>query len=102
MKHFVQNFAPGASRSEGVDSFSGSHGAAVLRDACAYMECRIVSRTDSTDHWIAYAEVTGGNVANDEAMPAVHRRKVGTHTGAFFARSSASSALAFFLDSSHV
>merc|ERR1719414_1209296 len=58
MKYFLQKFEPGSNRLAGVDSFPGSNGAAVLREACAYMECRIVSRMDADDHWLAYAEVT--------------------------------------------
>jgi flavorubredoxin/flavin reductase (DIM6/NTAB) family NADH-FMN oxidoreductase RutF len=78
MKHFLKSFAPGANRLEGVDNFKGNNGAAVLRDACAYLECRIVSRMDCSDHWLAYAEVTGGNVARSEAEVAAHHRKVGS------------------------
>jgi len=79
MKHFLQKFAPGANRLEGVDRIAGSNGAAVLREACAFLECRIISRMDATDHWIAYAEVTGGSVAKKEAETAVHHRKTGTY-----------------------
>jgi len=79
MKHFLKKFEPGSNRLAGIDSFTGGNGAAVLRDACAYMECRIVSRMDAEDHWLAYAEVTGGNVARSDAEVAVHHRKVGTY-----------------------
>mmetsp|Transcript_122662 Transcript_122662/g.183498 ORF Transcript_122662/g.183498 Transcript_122662/m.183498 type:complete len:710 (+) Transcript_122662:120-2249(+) len=79
MKHFLQTFAPGADRLEGVDLFESSSGAAVLREACAYLECRISSRMDASDHYIAYAEVVGGSVARSEAEVAVHHRKVGIY-----------------------
>jgi len=79
MKHFLQKFAPGQNRLAGIDWFPGSNGAAVIRDACAFLECRIISRMDATDHWIAYAEVSGGSVAKKEAETAVHHRKVGTY-----------------------
>merc|ERR1740129_377501 len=77
VKHFLQRFAPGADRLEGVDSFEGTNGAAVLREACAYLECRIVSRMNASDHYVAYAEVEGGSVARADAEVAAHHRKVG-------------------------
>ncbi|CAE8725675.1 unnamed protein product [Polarella glacialis] len=79
MKHFLQKFGPGDDRLEGVDCFEGSNGAAVLRGACAYLECRIVSRMDASDHWVGYAVVTGGSVAKPDAVAAVHHRKIGTY-----------------------
>eukprot|EP00931_Biecheleriopsis_adriatica_P112168 TRINITY_DN8670_c0_g1_i3.p1 TRINITY_DN8670_c0_g1~~TRINITY_DN8670_c0_g1_i3.p1 ORF type:complete len:729 (-),score=165.12 TRINITY_DN8670_c0_g1_i3:95-2212(-) len=79
MKHFLQKFAPGADRLDGVDCFEGSNGAAVLRGACAYLECKIVSRMDASDHWVGYAEVIGGDVAVSDAIAATHHRKIGTY-----------------------
>eukprot|EP00438_Fugacium_kawagutii_P028987 Skav211309 [mRNA] locus=scaffold3605:42328:43433:+ [translate_table: standard] len=95
MKHFLQRFAPGVDRLEGVDHIEGSNGAAILRrgqrrpvpcglsaiarSACAYLECKIVSRMDASDHWVGYAEVLGGDVASSSAVAAVHHRKVGTY-----------------------
>jgi len=79
MKHFLQRFAPGVDRLEGVDHIEGSNGAAILRSACAYLECKIVSRMDASDHWVGYAEVVGGEVSSPSATAAVHHRKVGTY-----------------------
>ena len=50
-----------------------------VRSACAYLECKIVSRMDAGDHWVGYAEVLGGDVASSSATAAVHHRKVGTY-----------------------
>ena len=50
-----------------------------MRSACAYLECKIVSRMDASDHWVGYAEVVGGDVASPSASAAVHHRKVGTY-----------------------
>jgi flavin reductase (DIM6/NTAB) family NADH-FMN oxidoreductase RutF len=50
-----------------------------VRSACAYLECKIVSRMDAADHWVGYAEVLGGDVARSSATAAVHHRKVGTY-----------------------
>jgi len=79
VKHFLQRFAPGADRLEGVESIQGENGAAILRGACAYLECKIVSRMDASDHWVAFAEVVGGSVAKANAVAATHHRKVGTY-----------------------
>jgi len=79
MKHFLQRFAPGADRLEGIDSCVGSNGAPVLRGAFAYFNCRIVSRMDASDHWVSFAEVTGGSVAKEKAIAAVHHRKIGSY-----------------------
>lgn len=49
------------------------------RSACAYLECKIVSRMDASDHWVGYAEVLGGDVASGSATAAVHHRKVATY-----------------------
>jgi len=79
MKHFLQKFAPGADRLDGVDCFEGNNGAAVLRGACAYLECKIIARMDASDHWVGYAEVVGGDVAVADAIAATHHRKIGTY-----------------------
>eukprot|EP00971_Amphidinium_carterae_P014140 278721-Amphidinium_carterae.1 len=76
MKHFLQKFEPGVDRLVGVDSFPAECGAAVLRGACAYFECKIMSRMDANDHWVSYAEVIGGKVQRERAQAAVHHRKV--------------------------
>jgi flavin reductase (DIM6/NTAB) family NADH-FMN oxidoreductase RutF len=80
MKHFLKKFPAGVDRLEGIDAIaSPGTGAAVLRQACAYLECRIVSRMDASDHWVAYAHVIGGTVSKKEAVVATHRRKVATY-----------------------
>jgi len=79
MKHFLQRFEPGVDRLDGVEHIEGTNGAAILRSACAYLECKIVSRMDASDHWIGYAEVLGGDVASGSATAAVHHRKVATY-----------------------
>eukprot|EP00403_Amphidinium_massartii_P012737 CAMPEP_0178423798 /NCGR_PEP_ID=MMETSP0689_2-20121128/27872_1 /TAXON_ID=160604 /ORGANISM="Amphidinium massartii, Strain CS-259" /LENGTH=684 /DNA_ID=CAMNT_0020045399 /DNA_START=47 /DNA_END=2101 /DNA_ORIENTATION=+ len=79
MKHFLQKFEPGTDRLVGVDSFPAECGAAVLRGAFAYFECKIMSRMDASDHWVSYAEVISGNVQKEGSIAAVHHRKVGTY-----------------------
>ena len=80
MRHFLKRFRPGADRFEGVNVLEGvADGGPVLGDALAYLGCRVEQRMEGPDHWIIYAVVEQGNVADTEAMTAVHHRKVGNH-----------------------
>lgn len=79
MKHFLRRFAPGDDRFAGVETFTAENGCPALARAIAYAECRVVSRLETPDHWVTYAEVTGGDVLNSEAKTAVHRRLVGNY-----------------------
>ena len=64
LKHFLQRFAPGADRFDGVQHAPGRNtGAPVLQDALGHLECKVVSRMETPDHWVAYAEVIDGEVA---------------------------------------
>lgn len=78
MKHFLIRFPPGADRFEGVNWAPASCGAPILKDASAYMECTIVSRMETADHWIVYAQVQEGKVFKDEKT-ATHHRKVANY-----------------------
>ncbi len=80
MRHFLKRFRPGADRFEGVSILEGvADGGPVLGDALAYLGCRVEQRMEGPDHWIIYAVVEQGNVADTEAITAVHHRKVGNH-----------------------
>jgi flavorubredoxin/flavin reductase (DIM6/NTAB) family NADH-FMN oxidoreductase RutF len=81
MKHFLQRFAPGEDRFVGVDwtPANGSGGAPVLQDAIAYVECQVVSRMETADHWVTYAHVISGELLRMEQQTAVHRRKVANY-----------------------
>ncbi|GAB4823920.1 hypothetical protein N2152v2_010966 [Parachlorella kessleri] len=76
LKHFLQRFPAGADRFEGVDwtPLPGC-GTPVLGNATAYMQCKVVSRMETADHWVTYAEVVDGQVLQPEKQTAVHRRK---------------------------
>ena len=78
MKHFLRRFPPGADRFAGVKHSLASCGAAVLADAVAHMECKVVSRMEAQDHWVVYAQVTTGAVTRD-GKTASHHRKVGSY-----------------------
>ena len=80
LRHFLKRFRPGADRFEGVNVLEGvADGGPVLSDALAYLGCRVEQRMEGPDHWIIYAVVEQGNVADTEAVTAVHHRKVGNH-----------------------
>ena len=80
LRHFLKRFPPGADRFAGVSTLDGvAAGGPVLGDALAYLGCRVAQRMETTDHWILYALVEEGNVADASASTAVHHRKVGNH-----------------------
>lgn len=80
LRHFLKRFPPGADRFAGVATVEGAAaGGPVLGDALAFLGCRVSQRMEGPDHWIIYAEVEEGNVADTEATTAVHHRKVGNH-----------------------
>ena len=80
LRHFLRRFPPGADRFEGVATLDGlASGGPVLGEALAYLGCRVAQRLEGPDHWIIYAVVEEGNVADTTAVTAVHHRKVGNH-----------------------
>ena len=80
LRHFLRRFPPGADRFAGVSVLEGAAaGGPVLGDALAFLGCRVAQRMEGPDHWIIYAEVEQGNVADTSASTAVHHRKVGNH-----------------------
>ena len=80
LRHFLRRFPPGADRFAGNHTLDGvAAGGPVLGDALAFLGCRVSQRLEGPDHWIIYAEVEEGNVADSEASTARHHRKVGNH-----------------------
>ncbi len=80
LRHFLKRFPPGADRFKGINILEDiAQGGPVLTDALAFLSCRVEKRLEGPDHWIIYAIVEEGNVANAEANTAVHHRKVGNH-----------------------
>jgi flavin reductase (DIM6/NTAB) family NADH-FMN oxidoreductase RutF len=39
----------------------------------------VQQRMECNDHWLIYAHVRHGNVADQQALTATHHRKVGNH-----------------------
>ena len=66
MKHFLKRFKPGADRFAGVDTQTAENGSPILNDALAYLECKVVSRIECSDHWVVYSKVTAGRVGNPD------------------------------------
>ncbi|MEQ8463413.1 diflavin flavoprotein [Coleofasciculus sp. E1-EBD-02] len=79
MKHFLKRFPPGADRFEGVKTQTATNGSPILTDALAYVECKVESRMELSDHWIVYASIDAGRVSKADALTAVHHRKVGNY-----------------------
>jgi flavin reductase (DIM6/NTAB) family NADH-FMN oxidoreductase RutF len=80
LRHFLKRFPPGADRFAGINVLEEeADGGPVLGDALAYLGCRVEQRMEGPDHWVIYAVVEQGNVADANAMTAVHHRKVGNH-----------------------
>jgi flavin reductase (DIM6/NTAB) family NADH-FMN oxidoreductase RutF len=79
MRHFLKRFPPGADRFAGVKTYPAANGSPILADALAYLECRVVSRMETSDHWIVYSTLETGRVSSLDALTAIHHRKVGNH-----------------------
>jgi flavorubredoxin/flavin reductase (DIM6/NTAB) family NADH-FMN oxidoreductase RutF len=79
MKHFLKRFPPGADRFAGVKTQPAENGSPILSDALAYIECKVASRMELSDHWVVYATVDAGRVSKSDALTAVHHRKVGNY-----------------------
>ena len=79
-RHFLKRFAPGADRFADVDIIKDlAKGGPVLSDALAFLDCKVVSRLETPDHWIIYGIVENGSVSDLTCKTAVHHRKVANH-----------------------
>ena len=80
MNHSLPRFPPGADRFDGVEwTPDPATGVPVLAAGIAHVACRVVSRLETADHFVTYAVVEGGGVADPDARTAVHRRKVANY-----------------------
>lgn len=79
MKHFLKRFPPGADRFDGIATYEANNGSPILAEALAYVECRVASRLEASDHWIIYCTVERGRVSHEKGITAVHHRKAGNH-----------------------
>ena len=79
VKQFLKPFAPGEDRFANVELETADNGCPILKDALAYVECRIANRMECGDHWLIYAVAEHGRLLQTEGLTAVHHRKSGTH-----------------------
>ncbi|MGD1855618.1 MAG: diflavin flavoprotein [Leptolyngbyaceae cyanobacterium] len=79
MKHFLKRFPPGADRFAGIRTRPANNKSPILADALAYLECTVTTRMELSDHWLVYCTVEDGKVSKDEAITAVHHRKIGNY-----------------------
>ncbi|ESA33434.1 flavoprotein [Leptolyngbya sp. Heron Island J] len=79
MKHFLKRFPPGADRFAGIRTRPAKNKSPILADALAYLECKVTTRMELTDHWLVYCTVEDGKVSKDESTTAVHHRKIGNY-----------------------
>ena len=78
MKHFLKPFGPGEDRLAGLELEETEAGNPSLKEALAYLECRVTQRLECGDHWVIYAIAERGKVLN-EGVTAVHYRKSGSY-----------------------
>ena len=79
-RHFLKRFSPGADRFADVDIIKDlAKGGPILSDALAFLDCKVISRLETPDHWIIYGVVENGNVSDLSCKTAVHHRKVANH-----------------------
>lgn len=79
MKHFLKPFAPGEDRFAGLSVEEAENGCPILKDALAYVECRVDNRIECGDHWVVYAIAQKGKLIQKDGVTAVHHRKSGSH-----------------------
>ena len=75
--HFGRGFALDTPAFTGLE-VDRQHSGPVLREALAFLECRVAARHTAGDHDLLIARVVGGRVLND-GHPMVHIRKNGSH-----------------------
>ena len=78
MKHFLKPFGPGEDRLAGLELEETEAGNPSLKEALAYLECRVTQRLECGDHWVIYAIAQRGKVLH-EGVTAVHYRKSGSY-----------------------
>src|SRR5690349_15895184 len=79
MKKYARGIPAGADPFEGVHTKRAKHGATVLSDALAYIECRVTKTVEfGADHDLFLAEVVGGELL-EEGSSFTHLRGNGFH-----------------------
>jgi flavorubredoxin/flavin reductase (DIM6/NTAB) family NADH-FMN oxidoreductase RutF len=76
-KHFLKPFGPGEDRFAGIGYQDSECSAPILKDALAWLQCRVADRMECGDHWVIYVVVEQGDLNDAEGRTAVHYRKTG-------------------------
>jgi flavorubredoxin/flavin reductase (DIM6/NTAB) family NADH-FMN oxidoreductase RutF len=79
MKYFLKPFSPGEDRFVNLEWEEAENGSPLLKDALAYLECKVNNRMECGDHWLLYAIATQGKLLQTDGVTAVHHRKSGSH-----------------------
>lgn len=76
--HFGRGFAPDARAFENLAIQRSANQNVVLREALAYLECKVKQTVEAGDHHLILAEVIDGELLG-EGHPMIHVRKNGLH-----------------------
>jgi flavorubredoxin/flavin reductase (DIM6/NTAB) family NADH-FMN oxidoreductase RutF len=74
-RHFLKPLLARSEQFEGVETQPVSNGCLALKDALAYLECRVQSRMECGDHWLIYATIESGKLQEALGITAVQHRK---------------------------
>ena len=76
--HFGKGFKPGEPAFQGLEVSPLENAGPVLRDALAYLECRVAARHSTGDHDLVVGQVVRGEMLA-EGHPMIHVRRNGLH-----------------------
>lgn len=76
-KHFQKTCVAGEDRFQDVELITPDSGQIILKEALAYLICRVNSRIECGDHWVIYGIVEEGEVLQKQGQTAVLQRQIG-------------------------
>ena len=79
LKQFLQSFAPGENRFEGLNIEKSPGRQPILPESLAWLEGCVKERMECGDHWVIYAEINHGKVLDANGVTAVHHRRTGAN-----------------------
>ncbi|MCD6319069.1 MAG: flavin reductase [Candidatus Desulfofervidaceae bacterium] len=68
-KHFGYHSGKTMDKFEGIPHFEAGHGSPVLKDALAYIECRLTNAVEAGDHTLFIGEAIEGEVLKPDKKP---------------------------------
>jgi flavin reductase (DIM6/NTAB) family NADH-FMN oxidoreductase RutF len=78
LAHFGKGFEANQAPFDGIQLVRLGDGAPALRDALAYLDCRVTALVPAGDHLLVVGRIESGQVLH-EGRPTVHVRKSGMH-----------------------